>query len=182
MSYKNNKNRIGPWISKILRHDPEGIKMSKDGYVLVSDLISHVGITKQELDDIVRNNDKKRFAYSDDGTMIRANQGHSMGIELNLPISRPPLRLYHGTDIIAYNLIMKSGSIEKMKRDHLHLSADIETARRVGLRHAKNAKDLVVLEINSGAMHADGYKFYLSANGVWLTETIPTSYIKEINA
>lgn len=181
MSYKNNKNRIGPWISKILRHDPEGIKMTKDGYVLVSDLLSHIGITKQELDDIVRDNDKKRFAYSEDGTMIRASQGHSLGIELNLPVARPPQKLYHGTDSTAYAKILKSGSIKKMKRDHLHLSADVETAKKVGLRHARSIYDLVILEINSAAMYATGYKFYLSANGVWLTESIPTEFIKEIN-
>jgi putative RNA 2'-phosphotransferase len=113
--------------------------------------------------------------------MIRASQGHSLGIELNLTPTRPPAHLYHGTDSGSYEKIMKSGAIEKMSRDHLHLSKDEDTARKVGMRHLRSMYDLVVLRINSDAMHADGYKFFLSDNGVWLTERVPTFYIGDVN-
>jgi len=167
-----NKSRE---ISYLLRHNPKGLNMDKEGYVLVNDLLTKIGITKEELDWVIDNNDKKRFAYSDDETKIRASQGHSIKVDIDFKEVRPPMKLYHGTTPENIKSIMKTG-LNKMKRHHVHLTDNLNTAKSVGKRYSKN-KSPEILEINAGAMYADGYKFYLSDNGVWLTDNVPSKYI-----
>jgi putative RNA 2'-phosphotransferase len=124
--------------------------------------------------EIVETNDKKRFSFNDDYTKIRANQGHSIDIDLNLIEDVPPTILYHGTVIKFIDSINKNGLI-KGDRHHVHLSADIDTAISVGSRRGK----AIVLEIDSFMMYNDGFKFYLSDNGVWLTDHVPAIYISK---
>jgi putative RNA 2'-phosphotransferase len=176
-------NKITKGISKllsyILRHSPEtiGLKLDENGWADVNELIAKFDLYDKRidfelLDYIVENNDKKRFAFNDDKTRIRASQGHSIAVELNLNQAEPLAYLYHGT-IEKFLSDIKSQGLEKMTRQHVHLSADRETANKVGGRRGKP----VILTINSGAMHRAGYKFYLSANNVWLTDVVPVEYI-----
>lgn len=120
---------------------------------------------------------KKRLAYNEDKTKMRAAQGHSIKVDLQLKTERPPRALYHGTTDENYQKILKSGALDKMTRQHLHLSHDYKTAYSVGKRYSKN-KEPLILEIDSAAMYADGFKFYLSENGVWLIDSVPVKYIK----
>ena len=176
-------NKITKGISKllsyILRHSPEtiGLKLDENGWADVNELIAKFDLYDKRidfelLDYIVENNDKKRFAFNDDKTRIRASQGHSIAVELNLNQAEPLAYLYHGT-IEKFLSDIKSQGLQKMTRQHVHLSADRETANKVGGRRGKP----VILTINSGAMHRAGYKFYLSANNVWLTDVVPAEYI-----
>jgi putative RNA 2'-phosphotransferase len=120
----------------------------------------------------LRQHDKKRFAFSNDKTLIRASQGHSIDIDLDLTPVEPPETLYHGTAERFVESILKTG-LHKQSRQHIHLSATVETAISVGGRHGKP----VVLRIQSGKMHQEGFKFYLSENKVWLTDSVPAQYI-----
>lgn len=169
--------KIGKTITYLLRHNPEGLFMDKQGYVDVKELLKKVGITQQELDHIVDTNDKKRLAYNEDKTKIRASQGHSIKVDVGLKSVRPPRILYHGTTYESYQLITKSGGLNKMRRLHVHLTDKENVAYSVGKRYSKR-NEPIILEINSAAMYTDGYKFYLSENGVWLTESVPMKYIK----
>ncbi len=130
-------------------------------------------ISIEQLQAIVADNDKQRFAFSDDGKRIRASQGHSVEVDLGYKSSVPPGTLFHGS---AEQFVsgIKKGGLVKGKRHDVHLSLSVETATSVGRRHGK----VVMLQIDSGAMHRDGYKFRVSANGVWLTEQVPVGYIK----
>jgi putative RNA 2'-phosphotransferase len=130
-------------------------------------------ITTEELQHVVANNDKKRFSFSDDGLSIRASQGHSIEIALGYEPAMPPEILYHGTAERFLPSIRAQGLL-KGKRHHVHLSADVETATKVGQRHGKP----VVLEVKAGQMLRDGFVFHLSANGVWLTEHVPAFYLE----
>jgi putative RNA 2'-phosphotransferase len=168
--------QIGKKLSYLLRHNPEGLVMDKNGYVSVSSLLIKVGITQAELDHIVDTNDKKRLAYNDDKSKIRASQGHSISVDVELKAARPPRTLYHGTNPENWDNIMKSG-LCKMRRLHVHLTDDEDVAYKVGKRYSKY-KEPLILEIDSAAMYTDGYKFYLSENGVWLTDNVPSKYIK----
>jgi len=170
---------ISKLLSYILRHSPEAIKLELDenGWADVNELISKFDLHDQKIDFkqleyIVENNDKKRFAFNADKTKIRANQGHSISIELNLDEAEPPAYLYHGT-IEKFLPDIKAQGLQKMSRQHMHLSADKETANKVGGRRGKP----VILTVNSGEMHRAGYKFYLSANNVWLTAVVPAKFI-----
>jgi putative RNA 2'-phosphotransferase len=125
---------------------------------------------------IVDTNSKKRFAFNEDETKIRASQGHSLKIDLKYNPIKPPKSLFHGTSERFLESILKSG-IEKRNRQHVHLSSDIETALKVGQRHGKP----VILEIQTEKMNKNGHKFYLSENKVWLTEYVPIEYIKKKN-
>jgi putative RNA 2'-phosphotransferase len=165
-------------LSYLLRHDPEDLKMDKNGYVLVTELLKKLNISFQDLEEIISNNDKKRFAFSDSKDMVRASQGHSIKVDVQLKNERPPKLLYHGTSPYNYGLITKSGGLDKMKRLHVHLTDDIMVASSVGIRYSKMNKP-IILEIDSDAMFADGYKFYLSENGVWLTDNVPLKYINK---
>lgn len=171
--------KTSKFLSLVLRHKPEtiGLRLDKSGWVSVKELLSacHAHgfpLTLEELQAVVDQDDKKRFAWSADGSRIRANQGHSIEVELGYPPLTPPEILYHGT--AAHNLSsIKEQGISKGRRHHVHLSGDTATATRVGQRHGKP----LVLEIKSGLMHRDGFVFHQSENGIWLTEHVPASYI-----
>ncbi|QNN43395.1 RNA 2'-phosphotransferase [Pedobacter roseus] len=171
---------ISKLLSYILRHSPETIKLKLDenGWADVNELIAKFDLYDLTLDlellqYVVENNDKKRFSFNEDKTKIRANQGHSISVELNLNETEPLEYLYHGTVEKVLSDIKTQG-LQKMSRQHVHLSADKETANKVGGRRGKP----VILIVNSGAMHRAGYKFYLSANNVWLTDVVPAEYIE----
>lgn len=176
-------NKITKGISKllsyILRHSPEtiGLKLDENGWAEVDELIAKFDLYDRRIDFelleyIVENNDKKRFAFSGDKTKIRANQGHSISVELNLNETEPLAYLYHGT-VAKFLSDIKTQGLQKMSRQHVHLSADRDTANKVGSRRGKP----VILTINSGEMYRAGYKFYLSDNNVWLTDVVPAEYI-----
>lgn len=169
-------------VSYLLRHGAtkEKLPMTKSGYVLVTDLISKCAeqkypITEDILKQIVAEDSKGRYSFSEDGLSIRANQGHSIDIDLGLKATIPPVELFHGTSMDNIDGIKKSGII-KMSRQHVHLSADIKTAFVVGRRHGKPA----IILVDCKKMVADGIKFYQSENGVWLTDEVEPKYFKEI--
>lgn len=173
-----NKNNISRFLSLILRHKPDviGITLDKSGWVSVSLLLTQLKkydrpLSLEELVDIVETNPKKRFTFNEDNTKIRANQGHST--EVDLEPEEPPTTLFHGTVKDAIPGIKKSG-LDKMSRHALHLSVDLETATNVGSRRGK----ALILSIDSGKMHEDGYLFYKSKNGVWLIDNVPPEYIQ----
>lgn len=174
-----NMSKESRLLSLVLRHKPEeiGITLDKGGWAVVSELLKGMSargnkITMAELEEIVATNDKQRFSFNETKTKIRANQGHSVSVDLGLKPVVPPKILYHGTAISNLDVILKTG-IKKMNRLHVHLSADVATASKVGSRHGKP----VVLEVNAEAMHKDGHAFFQSANQVWLTDKVPVEYI-----
>lgn len=176
-----DKKRISKFLSLILRHQPETIHLTLDenGWAKVDELIiksakNRMHFTEEELEEVVATNNKKRFAFNEDRSMIRASQGHSIDVDLALAMQEPPEFLYHGTAEINIPSILKSG-IEKRNRQHVHLSADKETASKVGMRHGKP----IILTIRTGKMHEDGISFYLSANDVWLTDFVDATYISK---
>lgn len=169
-----NYTRISKFISLILRHKPEtiGIKLDKHGWADVKELLKGVNISMEELEHIVDTDEKQRYSFNDNKTKIRANQGHSIEVDLELEPIEPPEYLYHGTATKFIGDIMKNG-LQKQSRQYVHLSKDLDTAKKVGVRHG----ELVLLRINTLDMYRDGYKFYLSKNGVWLTDLVPVKYI-----
>lgn len=168
------------FLSLILRHQPEtiGLELDEEGWASVPALLEKLAehnrsMTMQELEHVVTVNDKQRFSFNADKTCIRANQGHSLKtLDLGLHPVEPPETLYHGTAERFLESILRTG-LEKRSRQHVHLSADEETARKVGIRHGKP----VILQVAAGQMQRDGLIFYLSANGVWLTDHVPLIYI-----
>jgi len=160
-----------------LRHNPIDLSMSKDGFVSINEILELYGISLADLEHIVETNDKQRLAFNDNKTKIRANQGHSIKwIDLGLKSKIPPTILYHGTADIFIKSIMKNGLLPK-KRQHIHLSIDVDTATTVGKRHGKH----IILEIDCKSMVKDNIKFYLSDNSVWLVENIiKPKYLKQI--
>jgi len=171
MSY--NK-KCSKWLSFVLRHEPEsaGLALDAEGWVDLDLLISKSAFTREEVERAVEMNEKQRFTIKDG--RIRANQGHSLEVDLQLTAVEPPEFLYHGTPYHHLALIYMEG-IQKMDRQHVHLSADAEVASVVGARRGKP----YVLTIEAKLMYAAGHKFYRSANGVWLTDSVPTIFIKE---
>jgi len=176
---EQQKKKLSKFLSYVLRHHPELIDLNLDenGWANVDELITKSkndsqGFTFEELDEIVETNDKKRFIFNEDKTRIRANQGHSVDINLALIPQHPPEFLYHGTAQSNIESILEKG-IEKRSRQHVHLSQDKETATKVGMRHGKP----IILIINTGKMFEDGLKFYLSENNVWLTDFVDATYI-----
>lgn len=172
--------RISKFLSLVLRHQPEiiDIKLDENGWANVNELIqkskaSGVKLNLELLQYIVSINSKKRFAFNDAGDKIRASQGHSVAIELDYQPQKPPEILYHGTGNQSVASILKNG-LEKRNRNHVHLSADKETAVKVGSRHGKP----VIFEVLAEQMYQQQFKFYLSDNGVWLTDFVPSSYLK----
>lgn len=167
------------FISLVLRHQPEqiGLQLDENGWANVEELLQKMNAAGVDIDidllhAIVDTNHKKRFAFNEDQTMIRASQGHSIDVNLDLQPVLPPSILYHGTGIKNLQSILQAG-LQKQSRQHVHLSATIETAKAVGSRHGKPR----VLLIDAKAMQAAGFIFYLSANNVWLTEVVPVQFI-----
>ncbi|MBO0798509.1 MAG: RNA 2'-phosphotransferase [Blastocatellia bacterium] len=180
---QNRFVKTSKFLSLVLRHQPEkiGLKLDAAGWVQVDQLLeacrSHgFSLTKDELDAVVANNDKQRFTFSEDGLRIRANQGHSIEVELGYQPVTPPDELYHGTVERFLRSILESG-LSKGKRHHVHLSANLETAQKVGARRGRP----VILKVMSGQMHRDGHLFYCSQNGVWLTDKVPPQYLEVIS-
>jgi putative RNA 2'-phosphotransferase len=172
--------KISKYLSKHLRHQPErlGLSLQPGGWVEVKDLLAacvknRFPISQEELEQVVEESDKQRFSFDETGEKIRANQGHSTEVDLQLTPVEPPEFLYHGTGDRSVEAILKTGLI-KMSRHHVHLSKDTETARRVGMRHGKPA----IFIVKAKEMHAAGHIFYCSANGVWLSENVPIEYLE----
>ena len=176
---KPRLTKISKYLSKHLRHEPArlGLQLAPGGWVEVDALLAacerqEFPFTRAELEEVVARNDKQRFAFDPSGTLIRANQGHSVAVDLNLDPVTPPALLYHGTGERAIEPVMREGLV-KMARHHVHLSADAESARKVGMRHGKP----VVLIVDAAGMHQTGFTFYRSANGVWLTDHVPPEFL-----
>ena len=171
-------SQTSKFIALILRHKPEaiGITLDEHGWANVDELIN--GIARQQpfdmamLEKIVATDEKQRYLFNEDKTLIRANQGHSIPVDVELEEKEPPEILYHGTGAKYKASIEEKGLIPK-SRLYVHLSADIETALKVGRRHGSP----VVFTVNAARMHKDGYKFYISKNGVWLTKAVPAKYL-----
>ncbi|HVF43853.1 MAG TPA: RNA 2'-phosphotransferase [Pyrinomonadaceae bacterium] len=176
---KDETVKTSKFLSLVLRHEPGlvGISLDSAGWVPVEELLRACGahgrgMSLEQLRAVVEGNDKRRFSFSEDGSRIRANQGHSVPVELGYEPAEPPEVLYHGTVGKFLPSIMEEG-LRKRGRHHVHLSADVETASKVGGRRGRP----VVLRVESGRMHRDGREFFLSANGVWLTERVPPEYL-----
>lgn len=172
---------LSKFLSKILRHQPElvGIELDPQGWIEVDVLLAKCAehgkktLSRELLEEIVAGNDKQRFAFSEDRLRIRANQGHSVEVDLELPVIEPPAELFHGTATRFLASIMESGLLPGT-RQQVHLSADRETAWKVGMRHGKP----VVLRVLALQLHAAGGKFSRSANGVWLVDAVPPKYLE----
>lgn len=173
-----NIKRVSKKLSLLLRHRPElyQLQLDKQGWCEIAELIAsakknNFPITQEILEKVVAENDKKRFAFSEDGKKIRANQGHSIPIELGYTSTEPPQFLYHGTATRFMKSIKMQG-LQKRNRHHVHLSTDRDTALKVGARHGVP----IILTIQAGRMYQDGFEFFLSENGVWLTDVVPAKY------
>ncbi|PRH80560.1 RNA 2'-phosphotransferase [Streptomyces solincola] len=170
--------KVSKYLSRHLRHQPAriGLTLDPQGWVAIDALIAAAALhgmplTRAELVHVVAENDKQRFTI--DGDRIRANQGHTVRVDLDLAPATPPAYLYHGT--VARNLdAIRADGLRPMARHHVHLSPDRETATRVGARRGRP----VVLTVDAGAMHRDGHVFLVSANGVWLTDAVPAAYLR----
>lgn len=178
---ENQSKKISKLLSLILRHQPETahITLDEQGWTDVQTLLTniaqykHLTINLEQLKFVVETNNKKRFAFNEGETKIRASQGHSVKIELGYEPTPPPEFLYHGTATRFLHSIEKEG-LNKSSRHHVHLSIDHATATNVGTRHGVP----VILKIHAQKMHNDGYEFFVSENKVWLTEEIPTKYFE----
>lgn len=173
-------DKLSVFISLILRHKPDvvGIQLDEHGWANVDELINGINNTGRNinmdiLEEIVRTDNKQRYSFNDDKTLIRANQGHSISVDVELEEKQPPKYLYHGTADRFINSIMTDG-LKPMSRLYVHLSKDEKTAMKVGKRHGKP----IVLKIESEEMYNDGIKFYLSENSVWLTKYVDKKYIE----
>ncbi|MEZ5443183.1 MAG: RNA 2'-phosphotransferase [Lysobacterales bacterium] len=169
-------------LSYVLRHRPDSIGLTLDaqGWVDVAELLRCLAdagkaMSRDDLLVVVRDNDKQRFSLNADGNRIRAAQGHSVTIDLALPDREPPAVLFHGTARRHLPAILAEG-LRPRTRQHVHLSADTETAWRVGRRHGEP----VLLQVNAQAMHVQGFRFTRSDNGVWLTESVPTAFLTQL--
>ena len=176
-------DKLSVFISLVLRHKPDtvGINLDEHGWANVEELIDGINNTGRKIDmevfeAIVRTDNKQRYSFNEDRTLIRANQGHSIPVDVELKEQEPPEFLYHGTADRFIKDIMIEG-LKPMSRLYVHLSEDIETASKVGKRHGKPE----ILKVYSGQMYQAGIKFYLSENGVWLTEIVDVKYLEQIN-
>ncbi len=179
---KMKNDSLSKFISLILRHHPEAVNIQLDehGWADVEELIAGIKktgkrINRELLEEIVRTDQKQRYSFNEDKTLIRANQGHSISVDVELKELEPPALLYHGTAVGFLDSIQKEG-LKPMGRLYVHLSKDVETALNVGRRHGKP----VVLKIRSGDMYRDGQLFYMSENGVWLTKRVDTKYFQQM--
>ncbi len=180
MMNKDTIKRKSKLLSLILRHQPSkaGLTLGDGGWVNIADLLAGLDkikkpMTRETLQIVVDTNDKKRFTISTDGKRIRAAQGHSVDVNLELKPVKPPAILYHGTATRFLDPILKDG-LKPMRRDHVHLSADLDTAKKVGMRHGK----IVILKVDTAGMHANGQEFYQADNGVWLTGPITPNWFE----
>jgi putative RNA 2'-phosphotransferase len=179
MNEKRQKS-VSKFLSLHLRHAPHelGLTLEPGGWVAIDALLEGARrkgypITREELDRVAADSDKQRFAIDDSGLRIRANQGHSVEVDLQLPPAEPPPELFHGTGSASVEAILATG-LERRARHHVHLSPDTDTAAKVGARHGKP----VVLVIDAAKMRADGHVFFRSANGVWLVDEVPPQYLR----
>lgn len=179
MNKKNELTSLSKFLSLVLRHEPQAIGLVLDdaGWVSTDELLRCLAAanrptTLELLRQVVETSDKQRFALSDDGSRIRANQGHSVPVELGLAPMTPPDQLYHGTATRFLDSILQDGLMRRA-RHHVHLTLNADTAGAVGQRYGQ----LVMLSIDAKRMHADGHLFYCSDNGVWLTDTVPPAYL-----
>jgi putative RNA 2'-phosphotransferase len=170
---------ISKYLAKYLRHSPHelGLTLQAGGWVAVDDLLVATDrdgfpITYDELLECVETNDKQRFSFDDTGDLIRANQGHSVEVDLQLEETQPPDVLFHGT-VERFLPSIRAVGLIKGKRHHVHLSRDVETARKVGARRGRP----IVLTVDAARMSEDGFKFFRSSNGVWLTDSVPPGYL-----
>jgi putative RNA 2'-phosphotransferase len=173
---------VSKYLSKYLRHRPEelGLALMPGGWVEVDALLAASAqrgfpVSRDELEEVVARNDKKRFAFDESGTLIRAQQGHSAPVDLELESATPLEMLYHGTPERNLTAIMRDGLL-KMRRHHVHLSPDEATARAVGARRGRP----VVLAVHAEKMYCDGYDFYRSGNGVWLVKQVSPRYLSPL--
>ncbi|MEY9931880.1 putative RNA 2'-phosphotransferase [Catenulispora sp. GP43] len=176
--------RLSKRMSNWLRHHPEAINLTMDGagWVSIDQLLANAAargqrFSRAQLDEVVAQNNKQRFELDDTGTLIRARQGHSVPVELGYAAAEPPEVLFHGTAQSTLALIWRDGLLP-MKRHAVHLSQDLETAVKVGSRHGKPA----VLAVAAARMQAEGYPFFVTGNGVWLTDAVPAEYLREVPA
>jgi len=170
---------LSKFLSLVLRHEPQriGLVLDQAGWVGIDDLLQKSEaagkpLSREQLQQIVDSSDKQRFAISADGQRIRANQGHSVDVDLGLAPALPPPHLFHGTATRFLDAILRDG-LQRRERHHVHLSARQDTAAAVGERHGQ----LALLEVDAAAMQADGHRFFCSANGVWLTDAVPARYL-----
>lgn len=177
----SDKVAMGRYICYLLRHNPQsaGIRLDEHGYAKTDELINAVGkrytISNEILDEIVKTDAKQRYSYDSDKKLIRANQGHSIAIDVQLETAVPPNILYHGTGEKSEASIVAEG-LKKQSRLYVHLSVDIKTAVNVGKRHGKP----VVFLVDTKQMKNDGFVFYLSKNGIWLVDNVPAKYLTKI--
>ena len=189
MSNKNGKrgkrkNSTSRFISLILRHKPEviGITLDEHGWADVQDLIDGISrkgghyLDMETLEEIVRTDEKQRYVFNEDHSLIRASQGHSVAVDVGLEELTPPDVLWHGTGEKYISSIDVQGLLPK-GRLYVHLSSDVETAKKVGSRHGKP----IIYRIDCKKMVEDGYSFYFSANHVWLTKEVPVKYLEKIS-
>ena len=181
MTEQNDMRRGGKFLSLVLRHQPQtiGLTLDAQGWAEINRLLAaapeRLRLTRERLERIVAENDKKRFQISDDGARIRAVQGHSIAVELEYEPVAPPQTLYHGTATRYLKAILAQG-LRPGARRHVHLSPDVETARKVGARHGVPA----ILEVAAGRAHGAGQQFYQAANGVWLTEPLAAAFLTRL--
>lgn len=181
---RTQQHKISKYLSKHLRHTPDrlGLTLAPGGWVSVDELLSACAahqfpFTRAELEEVVANNDKQRFSFDATKARIRANQGHSVAVDLQLEPQTPPGVLYHGTGARSIPQILQTGLL-KMSRHHVHLSRDLETAWKVGTRHGRP----VILTVDAMAMQDAGFTFYRSDNGVWLVEQVPPQYLQPLSS
>ena len=182
MTNNNNVKSISKFLSFVLRHEPQSIGLTLDeaGWARVDELLAKANARGKRLDrallqHVIATNDKQRFALSEDGTRIRANQGHSIDVALGLPAVAPPDLLYHGTATRILDSILATG-LDKRNRHHVHLTESINTASAVGQRYGK----LALLVVDARRMAADGHVFHRSDNGVWLTDSVAPQYLSTL--
>lgn len=173
-------DHLSIFISRVLRHRPEdaGIQLDEHGWADVEELLVGVKaagweIDRKTLEEIVRTDKKQRYSFNESGTLIRANQGHSVPVDVELEEQEPPEYLYHGTADRFLESIREQGLLP-MSRLYVHMSGDAETARTVGMRHGRP----VVLKVHSGNMYREGHKFFRSRNGVWLAKRVDVEYLE----
>lgn len=177
---KARQIKISKFLSKHLRHTPEliGLSLAAGGWITVNELLAACAahkfpISLTELEQVVADNDKQRFSFDETKTKIRANQGHSIDVDLQLQPQIPPAILYHGTGEKSVAAILKAGLL-KMSRHHVHLSTNLDTATKVGMRHGHP----VIFVVDAMLMYQNGFSFYCSDNGVWLVDHVPPEYLK----